>query len=248
MTPYEARLVRLSAWSCFLFIVLFGLFWGVLGRNIPPYPPDMPAEDLAAVYRAHASTLRIGFSVGAVSCALLATWAIGLFRIMLKIEHGGQILSYVQLVGGVLTVIFTTYTCTILLAAAFRPEQDPSQIRMLFDLAWITLDLGFGVTTMQYLAFGAVALRDHREKPLFPKWLAWLGIWVSLEFLVEIIMPYFRTGPFSWYGMFPYWLAFFGPFAWMTSVAIWMLKAANRLEAEYETEDAPLAPRPLTTS
>jgi len=236
MESNEAKLVRLTAWSCIVFVVVFALGWGVLGRNIPPYPPDMPADELASIYRAHASTMRIGFAVGAFSSTFLVAWAIGLFRIMVRMEQGSQLLSYTQLIGGVLTGMVPLFACIFWLTAAFRPEQDPAIIRLLFDLGWLTIDIGFGVTILQYCALGVVAIRDTREKPLFPKWLAWLGIWISLEFLVELIMPYFRSGPFAWNGLFAYWLPFFGPFVWMIGVALYMFKATTRLTEEYESE------------
>lgn len=240
MDGNEAKLVRLCAWSGLLFMALFAVGWGILGRNIPPYGADMPAEELASIYRDHASTLRIGFALGAFACTFLATWAVGLFRIMLRIERGGQLLSYMQLIGGVLTAMVPMFACIIWLTAAFRPEQDPAIIRLLFDLGWLTIDIGFGVTLLQYVALGVVALRDNRDKPIFPKWLAWLGIWIALEFFVELIMPYFRSGPFSWNGLFAYWIPFFAPFVWIIVISVFMFKAANRLSAEY-------AGQPVTT-
>lgn len=247
MDSNEARLVRLSGWSCFVFLVIFGVGWGVLGRNIPPYGPDMPAADLASIYRHHASTLRIGFALGAFGTTFLMTWAIGLFRIMVKMERGGLLLSYCQLIGGILTTMVPFFACIFWLTAAFRPEQDPAIIRLLFDLGWLTIDIGFGVTIVQYIALGVVALRDQREKPLFPKWLAWLGICIGLEFVVELIMPYFRTGPFAWNGLFSYWLPFFAPFVWMAAVAVFMIKAANRLNEEYESAKLQHIPGQVTT-
>ena len=245
MDADEAKLVRLCGWSCLIFIVVFALGWGVLGRNIPPYSPDMPADELASIYRAHASTLRIGFAVGAFSSTFLVAWAIGLFRIMAQMERGAKLLSYTQLIGGVLTGMVPLIACIFWLTAAFRPEQDPAIIRLLFDMGWLMIDIGFGVTILQYCALGVVALRDTRAKPLFPKWLAWLGIWISLEFLVELIMPYFRSGPFAWNGLFAYWIPFFGPFVWMICVAFFMFKAATRLNEEYESENAQPVPGPV---
>jgi hypothetical protein len=107
---------------------------------------------------------------------------------------------------------------------------------MLFDVDWLTIDLAFGVTILQYVALGVVASRDPRDKPLFPRWLAWLGIWIALEFVVELIMPYFRSGPFSWSGLFAYWIPFFGPFTWIVLITVFMIKAANRLEQEQQVE------------
>ena len=36
MDANEAKLVRLCGWSVVVFLVVFGVGWGVLGRNIPP--------------------------------------------------------------------------------------------------------------------------------------------------------------------------------------------------------------------
>jgi len=240
METEEAKQVRLCALSGALFVVLFAFGWGVLGRNIPPYSASLSAEEIAAIYRNHASTLRIGFALGAFATTFLVTWAIGLFRVMLKMERGGQLLCYAQLIGGVLTALVPMFGCFSWLTAAFRPETEPAIIRMLFDLGWMTIDLGFGVTLVQYVAFGVVALRDKREKPLFPKWLAWLGIWIAVEFVVELIMPYFRSGPFSWSGLIAYWIPFFLPFIWIVAVTVYMYLAANRLNAEHESA-TPLA-------
>lgn len=245
MEGNEAKLVRLCAWSGGLFVVVFGVGWGVLGRNIPPYPASMPAEELASIYRAHASTLRIGFALGAFGSTFWMPWAIGIFRVMLKMERGGQLLSYLQLIAGSLTAMVPMFACFFWLAAAFRPEQDPAIIRMLFDLGFLTIDVGFGVTILQYVALGVVVIRDNREKPLFPKWLAWLGIWIGLESLVFLIMPYFRSGPFSWDGLFAYWIPFFAPCVWLLLVSVYLHKAATRLNDEYESTLTAPVPRPV---
>jgi len=245
MESNEAQLVRLCAWSAGLFLVLFGVGWGVLGRNIPPYPATMSAEELASIYRAHASTLRIGFALGAFGATFWCSWAVGLFRVMLKMERGGLLLSYLQLMGGSLTALMPTFSCFFFLAAAFRPEQDPAIIRMLFDVGFLIIDVGFGVTILQYVALGVVVIRDTREKPLFPKWLAWFGYWTGLESLIFLVMPYFRSGPFSWCGLFGYWIPFGAPCAWLVLVSIYMHKAATRLNAEYQLTLTATAPLPV---
>lgn len=237
MESSEAKLTRLSAWSAVLFIVAFAVFWGVLGRNIPPYSPSLSADELTAIYPDNRNTLRIGFAVGAFACTFMVPWVIAIFRVMLVMENGRVMLPYLQLAGGLLTVPVPMFACIVWLTAAFRPEQDPAIIRLLFDLGWLCIDIGFGVTILQYVAFGLVAMRDQRAKPLYPSWLAWLGIFIGLEFMIELIMPYFRDGPFSWSGLFAYWLPFFGPFAWMILTVVYTARAATRLEAEYAARE-----------
>ena len=234
MNSDEATAVRLCAWSGVAFLIIFGFGWGVLGGNIPPYSPDLSAEQIADIYRAHKYTLRIGFALGAFGTTFMVPWTIGIFRLMQVMERRVLILPYAQLIGGILTTMVPMLACIVWLTAAFRPEQEPALIRMLFDLGWMTIDIGFGVTILQYVAFGVVAMRDPRERPLFPNWLAWLGILIGFEFVVELIMPYFRSGPLSWSGVIAYWIPFFAPFAWMAGVTAFMLKAATRLETEQE--------------
>jgi hypothetical protein len=151
-------------------------------------------------------------------------------------ERGGKILSYTVLVGGVLTGVDIMFSCFFWLTAVFRPEQDPALIQLLYDLGWMWLDLAFGVAMLYMIGFGVIALRDTREKPLFPKWLAWIGIWLAMEFLLELIMPYFRSGPFSWSGLSNFWVRFFPPATWMVIVSVYMYNAAKRLNEEYESE------------
>lgn len=236
MTKNESQLTRFCAWTVAVYFALFGVSWGLLGRMIPPYPASMPAAELAQIYRDNASALRIGFAVAAFSTTFFYLWSIGLFRVMVRTERGGKILSYTVLVGGVLTGNDLMFSCFIWLTAAFRPEQDPALIQLLYDLGWLMLDLAFGVAMLYMIAFGVIVLRDTREKPLFPKWLAWIGIWAALEFLAELIMPFFRSGPFSWSGLFNYWVPFFVPATWMVIVSVYMHKAAKRLNEEYESE------------
>jgi len=246
MTKNESQLARLCAWAVAPYFILFGIGWGLLGRMIPPYPASMPAEELAQIYRDNASTLRIGFALAAFATTFIFIWTIGLFRVMLATERGGKILSYTVLIGGVLTGVDLMFSCFFWLTAAFRPEQDPALIQLLYDLGWLWLDLAFGVAMLYMIGVGVIALRDTREKPLFPKWLAWIGIWLAMEFLLELIMPYFRSGPFSWSGLFNFWVPFFPPATWMVILSVYMYKAAKRLNEEYES-DIPRRVEQMTT-
>lgn len=236
MDANEAKLIRISAWSVVGFLVFFGLGWGVLGHNIPPYSEGLSPDAIAKIYREHRDTFRIGFGVGAASTTFYIVWTVGLFRLLKRMERGGSTMSYLQLAGGLLTVPAPLFANIVWLTAALRPERDPEITRALVDLGWMIMDIGFGATILQYIGFGVVVMRDKRTEPLFPKWLAWVGIWMGLEFLVELLMPYFHTGPFSWNGLFNYWIPFFLPFAWMATVVFYTLKATLRLEAEGTTE------------
>lgn len=225
--------IRACVLSSFPFCVLLCIFWGIMGFMIPPIDGSMPAADLARHFLDHGLRLRVGFAVGAATCGLLMVWSIGIFCVMRRIEDRRYgVMSYLQLMGGGLTTLFPLFACLFWLAAAYRPEADPLRVQMFYDMGWLTMDVGFSVSSIQYFAIAILFLNDHRPVKLVPKWVSWLGIWCGLEFFVEIIMPNFRTGPFSWSGLFSYWLAFFVPFTWMIILSIYLAKAVTRLKQE----------------
>jgi uncharacterized membrane protein len=189
MDGNEAKLVRLCAWSCVVFMVIFGVGRGVLGRKYPAvrgeYASGAAGVDLSGsgVHAAH--RLRARCFRGHVP-GFLGDWVVP-DHVAPGARRSAAVLS--SACRRVLSSLVPMFACIVWLTSAFRPEQDPAIIRILFDVDWLTVDLAFGVTILQYVALGVVALRDPRDKPLFPRWLAWLGIWIALEFVVELITP-----------------------------------------------------------
>lgn len=233
MPAFSYRATRLMTLSVIPFFLLVGTFWGFMAENIPPFDGAYPAGDLTRYFVDRAVWLRIAYSVAIPSWSFLMLWSLAVFNIMRRVEGGDHLLSYTQLMGGALTTLIPTFACIFWLSAAYRPEQtSPEIIRMLFDTGWLMMDLTFAITTIQYIAMGIVFLKDPRPTPLIPRWLAWLAIWLAIEFLAEIIMPSFRSGPFSWSGLFNYWIPFFGPFSLIALMSFFMMKAVARIERE----------------
>jgi len=232
MTRQNYFWIRASLLSLFVFFAISLFFWGILAYNIPPLDGSISAADLAQHFRDHAVRLRIGYGVALPMYALMLPWSVAVFALMRRIEGGDGILSYIQLGGGILTVVVMSMGNAFWLTAAFRPETDPAIIQMLYDAGWLTVDLFFGVTTLQYCALALVLLQDRAPKKLAPKWFLWLGFWLSIEFMLEIIMPHFRSGPFSWSGLLNYWLPFFGPITWVTVMTIILYRSVHRFEEE----------------
>ena len=241
MNSYEARLSKAAAWSCVGYIVIFVIGWGILGRNIPPYPASLSADEIARIYREHSTAFRIGFASTTAGCALYASWSVGLFRVLRAIDPSRSLIpAYLQLIGGALTVVPPMLADVIWLTAAFRPETDPAITRTLVDLGWMVFDITWSVTLLQYVGFLLAVFLDRRSKPLYPRWLGWLGVWFGCEFVLMIIMPFFRSGPFGWGGIFNYWIPYLGPFVWMILVVVYTLKATDRLAAEYSEQHGPM--------
>jgi hypothetical protein len=63
---------------------------------------------------------------------------------------------------------------------------------------------------------------DIRDNPIWPRWSAYLNIWVAVIGAGGVLAVYMKTGPFSWNGIIGIWLpvAFF---AIGMSVNAWLL-------------------------
>jgi hypothetical protein len=73
-------------------------------------------------------------------------------------------------------------------------------------MSWIMLVMPWIPFMAQYFAFAFAILSDPRPQPVFPRWLAYFNIWAEVMFTPAIILPFFKTGPFAWNGLFVFWI------------------------------------------
>jgi len=224
---------RFCVWMGPTFMAIFIVFWGIMGHNIPPWNADVPAATVANWFRTEANTIRTGMVVGMTFAVLYAVWGLGLGRVMTRIVPRDSILVDLQVWGAGLTVVPIMVSCVFWLAGAYRPEAlDDSILQLLYDTAWLLIDMGYMVTTVQMVAMGVAFLKDRRAVPLVPKWLAWYGIWVGFSFVAEVFMPFFKSGIFARSGTLNFWVEFFLWFFWIVFVTTYLFSSIKRLEAE----------------
>jgi hypothetical protein len=234
------RYWRLCAWAGPVFLFVFVVFWGIFGGNIPPIPANHAATDLANHYRGDANLIRIGMGLAMTFVVLYMVWGLSIAKVIERgIERGtdNNVLSTLALWGAGLTVCPLLIGSAFWLTGSYRPKAlDPSILQLFYDMPWLLINLAYAVTTMQMIAMGVAFLRDKREKPLIPRWLSWMGIWVGVSFALELFLPYFKTGPFARQGFVNFWIEFFLWFFWIVFVTVGILKAISRLEAEAADE------------
>jgi hypothetical protein len=165
-TKHKYQLI--CAWCGPAFLVTFVLFWGVLGHNIPNPSPALSAGDLAARYTDNLNEIRLGFIVSLIMVVLYLPWTALLTAEMSRIEGRFPVLSFLQLIGGALTVMVVSFSATFWAVAAFRPERSPELIQLLSDTGWLSIDLQYACTTLQMVALALVCLADKRKTPLLP--------------------------------------------------------------------------------
>jgi hypothetical protein len=229
----EFNLWRLCLWAGPVFMAVFIVFWGVMGHNIPPWNPALPAATIADWFRQDANTIRLGMVVAMTTSPLYCVWGLGIGRLMSRVVGKDSLLIDLQVWGAGLTVIPVLVSTSFWLTGAFRPEAlSDVTLQMLYDMAWLLIDLAYFTTSIQLFAAGAAFLKDNRARPLVPKFLAWYGIWVGFMFIAECLMPFFKTGAFARDGILNFWIEFLIWFIWCPALSLYLLKAVTRIEQE----------------
>jgi hypothetical protein len=232
--PASARAQRLLIWWGVAFAVIFAVAWGALIHLLPlPTATWTPAE-VAAFYQAHAISIRVGATICSWTGAFMVPIAMVVSVQMSKWESGWPIWSVLQLVGGVLMSMFLVFPPILWGVAAFHPGRAPDATALIHDLANLTL-----VTTDQYFIFQMVpiaylAMKTGRAPgATFPRWFAYLTIWIALIFEVGALAFIPKTGPFAWNGLFVFWFPLTSFGLWITVTCTLCLRAIARQERQH---------------
>jgi len=231
--PTDYRMWRLLAWCGPIFMTIFFFLWGVLAKNLPPAGADLDAAQITAHYLGNRMDIIIGMSVCMVGGAFYMPWGCAVSRVMRRIEGPDGLLANLEMMGATITCAPIIVACGIWLTASLEAPQLPQNIvHLLYTLGWMIIDLAYMVTTFQIFAVGVVFLRDKRERPLMPAWVCWWGFVTCAAFFPVSLIPFFKTGPFAFHGMFNFWIAFFTWYIWVSAVSWYVIKAIRRLEQE----------------
>jgi hypothetical protein len=231
--PSEFAYWRFCAWNGYVFMAVFVVFWGLMSHNCPPFGADAPASVIATYFREHANWVRAGMVVSMTFVICYLIWALAIGRVMGKVVGKESVLIDLQVWGAGLTVVPILISSSFWLTAAFRPDGLPDAIlQLLYDMAWLLIDLAYATTSVQMIAIGVAFLQDGRERPLVPRALAWYGIWVAISFAAECLMPFFKSGAFARNGLLNFWIEFPIWFVWAPTLTYYVLKAIPRLERE----------------
>lgn len=217
-----------AAASGILFEITYAIFYGYFGHNLPPVSASLSAPDLAAFYVANHWPILFGESMAAFVGILWVPWTAQLTAVMLRIEGDTPVLTLVQLIGGILTAWVVVFCPSIWAACAFRTDIDANTLRGINDLGYIMFNITYMGTTLQAVAAGIVGLADKSARPLFPRWVSWLAIVAGLSFIPITIMPFFKSGPWSWSGSINFWAWFGTYFAWITTMSWYMTADVSR--------------------
>jgi hypothetical protein len=206
------------------FVFFYTIFFGYFGHNLPPVSAALSANDLAAFYHANGSSILFGQTLAAFFGILWVPWTAQLTVVMLRIEGKSPVLTWIQLIGGILTAWVVVFCPSIWVTCAYRTDIDANTLRALNDLGYLMFNITYMGTTLQAVAVGIVGLADKSEHPLFPRWVSWVAILAGISFIPITLDPFFKSGPWSWNGSMNFWAWFATYFVWIVTMS-WCMSA-----------------------
>ncbi|MFE3056928.1 hypothetical protein [Nocardia sp. NPDC059239] len=222
---------RICAWTGIVCPLVF--FAGlVVAGMFPPMLPSQTTAEVVAHYRDHANGVRAGAAMVMLSSMFYASFTAVISGQIQRIPGVHPTVVFTQLAGGAFACVTFLLPGLLFVVTAFRPERSPELTVLMNDLSWIFLVMPFPPVMVQGLAFAYAIFSDNRNRPLFPRWLGYVNIWVLIMFFPAVLLPFFRSGPFSWGGIFVFWVpaTVFGIQFFLNVVMV--LKAIGRPESE----------------
>lgn len=213
---------RGSVWCCLAGLVLF--FAGLLMADLlPPLSPHSSAGQIALHWRTNTDLRRFGLLLITFAGVMIAPFVAVTSAQMKRIEGATAPLSYLQLGTGFLLVVAFIVPGYLMEVEAFRSARAPSEVLLINDTAWILFVGMFPPFFFQCLAIAGACFLDQQQT-IFPRWLGYLNVWVALIFVPAGLIYFFKTGPFAWNGIFPFWVALADIGVWFCAMAYALLR------------------------
>lgn len=203
----------ISGVSCAL-VFLFSM---VAAHQIPPVKASATPEELVHFFTKHETGSKVGVALILLSGSLYLPFTVSISAQMRKIPNLHYLVSALQLASGAAGVFTWIMPAEVLALITYRLDRDPLQTQTLVDYFFFTLLMPWPTFVPQNWALAYAILVDRSEKPVFPKIMAPLTFVSGILYVTALGMHTCKTGPFSWQGVFGFYV--FG-FVWITQVLV----------------------------
>jgi hypothetical protein len=210
-------------------VVLLAIGLVVLTGFWPPPRPTDSGEQIRSLYVDDLTRIRIGLCLMMAGIGLIVPWGAAIAAQTNRIKTGTPVLTYTQL--GCVAIATMIGVASVILwgAASFRPEDiSPETTRTLNDVGWLFFVFDWSPLFVWYMAVGLAIFSDDGDPPVFPRWAAWLSVWVATLSIPGGAMILFKTGPLAFNGVLAIWIPLGVFFIWIVAMTVLVIKAINR--------------------
>ena len=217
----RAQLICAHSTPLYIVLLLIGLF--ILPGWLPPPSPDQTAEQFARIFHENHS-MRIGAAIIAVAASLGMALPAAISAQMRRMEGANHVFADVQMLAAAVGVLGIFIPAMLWLAISYRPDVPPAIVMPFNDMAWFIIIGGIGSAIVENVAIGlCILLADGPQ--LYPRWLGYWNLWLATGLLPGALLPFFKSGPFAWNGLFGFWTVVTAFFIWLVLNYIYTVKA-----------------------
>ncbi len=200
-------LERVGAWGGLAYLVVFGTGWLNLAHFMPPIAPAASAADVAALFQDRHVPLMLASVIMMCSTWALVPYSALLALIFRKIEGGVGMLTLMMAFTLVSFQVLNFYMGLSFAIAAFRPERTPELILLATDSGFLQVLGGIPMFLgIWSLSAYAILVASPRQNPILPRWFGYVNLWAAIALLPELLVFFFKTGPFAWNGLLGFWI------------------------------------------
>ena len=142
--PTDYRSWKILAWTGPVFLFAVFCLWGIVARNMPPFPASATPEEVKAHFQELRLPLLIALSICLTMTAFYMSFSVAVARVMERIEGPGGVLSKLEMMGGTITCAPVMVTMAIWLTAAHEVNNLDSRNHAHALLVWLA-HVRFGV-------------------------------------------------------------------------------------------------------
>lgn len=196
---------KVCAFGGILCPLLFFLSW-IASGFVPPMPANYSGEQVLDHYRRHETGIKFGSDLMLIGSMFYATFTAAISAQMIRIPNVPYLASSMQMASGSFACVTFLMPAMFFGVTAFRLDRPVELTLLMNDMSWITMVQPWPPFLTQNWAFAWAIWTDQREKPLFPKWLAWFNFIAPPVFAPSLGLIFTKTGPFAWHGVLSIWI------------------------------------------
>ena len=222
----------ICVWCGPVVLVVVGVAVVVLAGFVPGPSPSTSAAHINQRYVDNLDGIRAGMCLEMAGVALIAPWGAALAVQTHRGNPGTAVFTVTQIVCVAVTTVIGVLAPVAWGFAAFRiGAQSPETTQTLNDLGWIIFIFDWSPFALWYAAVGLAIIMDPSDRPVFPRWAAYLSFWTATLSAPGGFTIFFKSGPLAYNGLLSLWipLGVFG--IWISAMTVLVIRAIHR-EAE----------------
>lgn len=195
-----------SIWSWPICLIGVALTFILIGGYVPPPLPAWSAQEIGDFFLSDVTRKRIGGIGFLYFSGLTILFYSVISEEIKKIEGEPALLARAQMGSAAILVTVFQFIGMNWLLCTYRPEISPEIIRVLNDYCWFMWSMFIPTYMVQYICLAIAGFMDERPNPTWPRWAAFMNLWIAVGGAGGFLAVFFKAGPFAWNGIIGFWI------------------------------------------